>query len=88
MSRKTLMARVMRLLDDAVSMRRAHGWLTVIWLAAAPFIVFFLADSIPFLVFVSVYAVVTGHWASWQASMVEVNQDEVKIEKDREDSDD
>lgn len=77
------MAGVVRRLDDAVFMRRAHGWLTIVWLVATPFIIFFLSDSIPFLVFVSVYAVVTGHWSSWQASRVEVKQDEVKTEKDR-----
>jgi hypothetical protein len=33
------------------------------------------AESIVFLVFISVYAVVTGHWASWQAARIEVNQD-------------
>jgi uncharacterized protein involved in cysteine biosynthesis len=80
------MKQFMAVLDDAVFMRRAHGWLTIIWLAASPFIVIYLSDSIAFLVFVSVYAVVTGHWSSWQASRVEVKQDEVKIEKDKEDS--
>ena len=59
---------------NPTTMRRLHGWLTVAWfLAAAPICVFF-AESVPFLVFVSVYAVVTGHWASWQAARVEERQ--------------
>jgi hypothetical protein len=61
---------------DPVFMRRLNGWLTVIWLVAAVPICIWLADSVPFLVFISVYAVVTGHWATWQAARVEVKQDE------------
>lgn len=61
---------------DPKFMRSLNGWLTFIWLAASPFIVLFLSESIAFLVFVSVYAVVTGHWSAWQAARVEVKQDE------------
>lgn len=61
---------------DPKLMVRLHGYLTLIWLAASPFIIVFLSNSVPFLVFVSVYAVVTGHWSSWQAARVEVKQDE------------
>jgi ABC-type lipoprotein release transport system permease subunit len=61
---------------DPVFMRKLHGWLTVIWFVAAFPIMMFWSQSVVFLVFVSVYAVVTGHWSSWQASRVEVKQDE------------
>jgi hypothetical protein len=61
---------------DPVFMRRVNGWLTGIWLVAAIPICLFLANSVPFLVFISVYAVVTGHLASWQAARVEVVQDQ------------
>ena len=60
---------------DPVWMRRLHGWLTVIWFVAAFPIMYFWSENITFLVFVSVYAVVTGHWSSYQASRVEVKQD-------------
>jgi len=41
--------------------------------------------SIPFLVFVSIYANVAGHWSSWQAVKVEVKQEEAEQEmKDEE----
>lgn len=62
--------------DDPVFMRRVNGWLAVIWMAAAIPICIWLATSVPFLVFVSVYAVVTGHWSAWQAARVEVKQEE------------
>jgi hypothetical protein len=62
--------------DDPVFMRRVNGWLAIVWLIASVPICIFLANSVPFLVFISVYAVVTGHWAAWQASRVEVRQEE------------
>jgi hypothetical protein len=55
--------------------RKINGWLTVLWFVAAFPICIFLANSVPFLVFVSVYAVVTGHLATWQAARVEVEQE-------------
>ena len=61
---------------DPTTMRLLHGWLTVVWFVAAIPICIYLYDSVPFLVFVSVYAVVTGHWSSWQAARVEEKQDE------------
>src|SRR5690349_24531161 len=61
---------------DPTAMRLLHGWLTVLWFVAAIPICIYLYDSVPFLVFISVYAVVTGHWSSWQAARVEEKQDE------------
>ena len=58
------------------AMVRLHKWLTIAWIAASPPIILFLSESVPFLVFISVYAVATGHWSSWQAARVEVKQDE------------
>lgn len=61
---------------DPKFMRRVNGWATVIWFVAAFPICLFLSDSVPFLVFISVYAVVTGHLSTWQACRVEVRQEE------------
>jgi len=63
-------------MSDPVFMRRVNGWLAVVWLVAAVPICIWWSSSVPFLVFVSVYAVVTGHWAAWQAARVEVRQEE------------
>jgi hypothetical protein len=65
--------------NDPVFMRKLNGWLAIIWLVASVPICIFLASSVPFLVFVSVYAVVTGHWSTWQASRVEVRQEEDNV---------
>lgn len=62
--------------NDPVFMRKVNGWAAIIWFVAAFPICIFLSTSVPFLVFISVYAVVTGHWSSWQAARVEVRQEE------------
>lgn len=68
--------RLPKWVEDPVKFRKVNGWLTVIWFIAAFPICIFLFSSIPFLVFISVYAVVTGHLATWQAARVEVRQEE------------
>ena len=60
-------------------MRRVNGWLTIAWFIAAFPICFYLSESVPFLVFISVYAVVTGHLSTWAAARVEVRQDEQDV---------
>jgi len=61
---------------DPVFMRKVNGWAAIVWLIAAVPICIWLASSVPFLVFISVYAVVTGHWSAWQAARVEVRQEQ------------
>lgn len=58
-------------------LRAFHGWATLAWIILAPISMLTgLRSSVPYLVGLSVYAVVTGHWSSWQASRVETKQDE------------
>jgi len=57
-------------------LRAFHGWATVFWIAMAVPSILLWRNSLPNLVGLSVYAVVTGHWSSYQASRVEVRQDE------------
>lgn len=71
-----------RFQNDPVFMRQLNGWLAIIWLAASIPICIYLATSVPFLVFVSVYAIVTGHWSTWQASRVEVRQEQESVAED------
>jgi hypothetical protein len=52
-------------------MRRLHGWLTVFWIAMIPF----SASSVAYVSALSLWALVLGHWAAWQAARVEVTQD-------------
>jgi hypothetical protein len=57
-------------------LRAVHGWATLIWLLASVPLAFLYGSSVVFVTFLSLYAVVTGHWSSWQAARVEVRQDE------------
>lgn len=66
--------------EDPSTFRKINGWLTILWFLAAIPICIFMSNSVPFLVFISVYAVVTGHLATWQAARVEVRQEE-ELEK-------
>lgn len=68
--------------DNPVLFKKINGWLTIVWLLAAVPICLFLANSVPFLVFISVYAVFTGHLSTWQAARVEIKQDEEKVARE------
>jgi hypothetical protein len=62
-------------------MVRIHLFLTIAWLLfAIPVLATDLRNSVPLLVFISIYANVAGHWSSWQAARVEENQ--AKVEKE------
>lgn len=74
-----------RLQTDPALLRSFHGWATVFWLANFPPVVtlYLLVPSESFqnfcllyLALVSVYANVAGEWSAWQASRIEVAQQE------------
>lgn len=62
---------------DPVFMRRVNGWLTVFWIAMIP-ISFELGwlNSVVYVSALSLWALVSGHWAAWQAARVECAQRE------------
>ena len=69
---KTLWASVQ---GDPVFMRRMNGWLTVGWIIMIP--VSFATGwvkSVAYVSALSLWALVSGHWAAWQAARVEVAQ--------------
>lgn len=51
--------------------RRVHFWLTIAWAVALVPSVVWWKNSIPWLVFMSVWANLAGHWASYQAARSE-----------------
>ncbi len=65
-------------------MRRVNGWLTVFWLVMIPisFTMHWLS-SVVYVSALSLWALVAGHWSSWQAARVEVAQQR-EAEKQRE----
>ncbi|HEY7692801.1 MAG TPA: hypothetical protein VH816_10715 [Gaiellaceae bacterium] len=62
--------------EDPKFMRRVNGWLTVFWIAMIPVsIVMGWITSVAYVSALSLWALVSGHWAAWQAARVEVNQE-------------
>ena len=61
---------------DPVFMRRVNGWLTLFWVAMIP-VSYELGwlKSVAYVSALSLWALVAGHWSSWQAARVEVKQD-------------
>ncbi len=60
---------------DPVFMRRVNGWMTVFWIVMIP-VSYSLGwlSSVTYVSALSLWALVTGHWSTWQAARVEVTQ--------------
>ncbi|NUT04710.1 MAG: hypothetical protein HOV76_14620 [Hamadaea sp.] len=56
---------------DACHLRRLHAALMVLWALLVVPTLLFWTHSVPFLVFVSLYANFVGHFSSWQAARSE-----------------
>jgi hypothetical protein len=70
---------------DPIFMRRVNGWLTVFWLTMIPIsYAMHWLSSVVYVSALSLWALVAGHWSSWQAARVEVAQ-EREITRQRED---
>jgi hypothetical protein len=62
---------------DPRFMRSVNGWLTIFWIAMIPVsIVTHWMTSVTYVAALSLWALVSGHWAAWQAARVEVKQEE------------
>jgi hypothetical protein len=71
---KTLWASIQQ---DPRFMRMLNGWLTIFWIVMIPVsIVLGWLTSVAYVSALSLWALVSGHWAAWQAARVEVTQDE------------
>jgi hypothetical protein len=71
---KTLWASVQR---DPRFMRTLNGWLTVFWVVMIPVSAALgWLSSVAYVSALSLWALVSGHWAAWQAARVEVTQEE------------
>jgi hypothetical protein len=56
-------------------MRRVNGWLTIFWVAMIPVsMITGWISSVTYVAVLSLWALVSGHWAAWQAARVEVTQ--------------
>src|SRR5690349_24838799 len=71
---------------DPVFMRRVNGWMTMFWVAMIP--ISYAAgwlQSVTYVSALSLWALVSGHWSSWQAARVEVAQERAAREQAKQD---
>src|SRR4029077_7320720 len=62
---------------DPAFMRRVNGWLTVFWILMIPVsLAFGWLSSVTYVSALSLWALVSGHWSTWQAARVEVRQEQ------------
>lgn len=60
---------------NPVFMRRVNGWFTMFWIVMIPVsIITGWISSVTYVAVLSLWALVSGHWAAWQAARVEVTQ--------------
>lgn len=60
---------------DPVFMRRANGWLAIFWILMIPIsVITGWIHSVTYVSALSLWALVSAHWAAWQAARVEVQQ--------------
>jgi hypothetical protein len=58
--------------QNPTMLRHFHAAASILWLIMIPIsIVTPLKDSVPFLVGISLWALVGAHWAAWQAARAE-----------------
>jgi hypothetical protein len=72
--------KVFALFGQPMFLKRFHGYATVFWLILAFPSMIWWNNSVAYLVGISVYAVVVGHWSSWQSASTEVKQDQAMEE--------
>ena len=67
-----------------VLMRKVNGWLTIFWIVMIPVSAEMgWLKSVTYVSALSLWALVSGHWAAWQAARVEVAQDQEAREREK-----
>ena len=68
---------------DPVFMRRINGWLTCFWIVMIPVsIATGWVHSVTYVSALLLWALVSGHWSTWQAARVEVTQHQEEAERE------
>jgi hypothetical protein len=65
-------------------MRKVNGWFTIFWIAMIPVsFAFGWLNSVTYVSALSLWALVSGHWSTWQAARVEVTQQAEAEEREK-----
>lgn len=72
--------------SDPEFAKKLHGRSLIVWLIFSFPAAYFFKDSVPFVVWLSLYAIVVSHWSAWQATGTEIAQQEAdkKLQEDHE----
>lgn len=66
--------RVLSVFQDVIFLKRFHAYAMWIFTIQIPIALLTdLKDSVPYLVFLSLWALVSAHWGAWQATRAEEN---------------
>lgn len=67
---------------DPVFMKKLNGWLAIFWIAMIPVsIITGWVESVTYVSALSIWALVSGHWSTYQAARVEVRQEEIEAKR-------
>jgi hypothetical protein len=69
---------------DPTFMRRLNGWLTIFWIVMIPVsLEMGWLKSVTYVSALSLWALVSGHWSTWQAARVEVTQQQEAADREQ-----
>ena len=69
---------------DPTFMRKLNGWLTIFWIVMIPVsLAMGWLRSVTYVSALSLWALVSGHWSTWQAARVEETQQKEAAERER-----
>jgi len=68
--------KILELLHTPKFLAKFHGWMTLLWMVLIIPSLLFWSESVMWIVLMSVWANLAGHWSSWQAARAEVRVDE------------
>lgn len=83
---KDLFSKIRNKLHDPVFTTDFHKWATIVWILLLIPSVLFWSEAIMWVVLMSVWANIAGHWSAYQASRAELKQDEANGVTDSGDS--
>lgn len=68
------MKKILKLVNNVKFLKHFHAVMALLWLLMIPVAIFTsLQSSVPFLVFISLWALVGAHWSAWQGARAEQN---------------
>lgn len=79
---KKFLTTVRDLLHDSKFTTDFHKWATIVWIFLLIPSVLFWSETILWVVLMSVWANIAGHWSAYQASRAELKQDDQEIAED------